>query len=176
MHTTSELNGAVALAAPESFGRIGRRHLATVSVPRKALDRGPDQVPSAPPRNEIEAHALRALAANGFAGAALARTGTFAHLSHAALYQGARAHRSSLLARIGAATLQAAGAMARQMLAEWKRRRQTRDTYLALRALDARALRDLGFDRSEILSVAAEVIGDADPTRARSVQALRGFC
>jgi uncharacterized protein YjiS (DUF1127 family) len=65
------------------------------------------------------------------------------------------------------ASLQAVGDLARRMVARLKRRRQARTTYRALCALDARTLRDLGFDRSEILSVAAEVAGDADSTRVR---------
>jgi len=40
-----------------------------------------------------------------------------------------------------------------------RRRRHAFDTYSALRALDTRTLRDLGLDRSEILSVAHEAAG-----------------
>jgi uncharacterized protein YjiS (DUF1127 family) len=85
------------------------------------------------------------------------------------------AYRSSRLTQIVAATLQAVGDLVRRMVARSKRRQQARATYLALRGLDARTLRDLGFDRSEILSVAAEVAGDADSTRVRSAQARRGL-
>jgi hypothetical protein len=33
-------------------------------------------------------------------------------------------------------------------------------------------LRDLGFDRSELRSVAAELTGEAEPTRARTLATL----
>jgi hypothetical protein len=38
-----------------------------------------------------------------------------------------------------------------------------------LRSLDDHTLRDLGFDRSELTSVAAEVTGDAVHTRIRAL-------
>jgi hypothetical protein len=47
-------------------------------------------------------------------------------------------------------------------------RRARSATHAALAELDHRALRDLGFDRSEIESVAAEVEGVAERTRVRS--------
>ena len=71
------------------------------------------------------------------------------------------------LARIVQSGGQAAVAALQQFFATWKRRRLARQTLLALHKLDARTLRDLGFDRSELLSVAAEVSGDAEVTRAR---------
>jgi len=78
-----------------------------------------------------------------------------------------RPYRSSRLARIAEATLQGIGELVRRLIARSKRRQQARATYLALRELDARTLRDLGFDRSEILSVAHEIAGAADVTRVR---------
>ncbi|SDP90309.1 hypothetical protein SAMN05216303_10975 [Rhodoferax sp. OV413] len=46
-------------------------------------------------------------------------------------------------------------------------RRQRRQQYSAVRLLDAHALRDLGLDRSELDSYAAEARGWAEPTRRR---------
>ena len=66
------------------------------------------------------------------------------------------------------ATLRAAVDGVRRMRAAWKRHRQIMDACDALRQLDAHTLKDLGFDRSEILSVAAEVAGAAEPTRVRA--------
>ena len=42
------------------------------------------------------------------------------------------------------------------------------DTYHALSGLDARTLRDLGLDHSELASLAAELAGDAEPTRVHA--------
>lgn len=71
------------------------------------------------------------------------------------------------------AASQALTAVVRRAVADWKRRRQARATYDALNELDSRMLRDLGFDRSEIGSIAAEVAGGCELTRARLVQGSR---
>ena len=76
------------------------------------------------------------------------------------------------LARIAQSRGQVAVAVLQQFFAAWKRRRLARQTLLALHKLDARTLRDLGFDRSELVSVAAEVSGDAEVTRARLLTAV----
>jgi uncharacterized protein YjiS (DUF1127 family) len=80
----------------------------------------------------------------------------------------ARAHRSFTLGEIIVAAIQAAGAIARRAHARHRQRRQAMATCDALRRLDDRTLRDLGFDRSEIVSVAAEFDGDAERTRVRA--------
>ena len=85
--------------------------------------------------------------------------------STSALQQAARAHRArmiALLLRDGARI--ARGAVAHAWL-RYRRRRETRAIYSALAELDDRTLRDLGFHRSEIWSVAAETSGEAEPTR-----------
>ena len=60
----------------------------------------------------------------------------------------------------------------RRALTAWHRHRAARATEVALHELDDRALRDLGLDPSEIRSVAGEVAGLADLTRAHAVDAL----
>ena len=60
----------------------------------------------------------------------------------------------------------------RRALTAWRRHRAARATEVALHELDDRALRDLGLDPSEIRSVASEVAGLADPTRAHAVHTL----
>ena len=57
----------------------------------------------------------------------------------------------------------------RRMQARWERRRRAAETYLALRALDTQTLRDIGLHRSELLSIAAELSGDAQSTRSRGL-------
>jgi len=53
-----------------------------------------------------------------------------------------------------------------RMLARYGQHRRAMATRAALAQLDDRVLHDLGFDRSEIASVAAEAAGDAEYTRS----------
>jgi uncharacterized protein YjiS (DUF1127 family) len=89
------------------------------------------------------------------------------------LYHDARAHRSFTLGEIIIALMQALAAFARQSLARHRQRRRARSTYDALRQLDDRTLRDLGFDRSEIRSVAAEIAREVERTRVRTLRSAR---
>ena len=61
----------------------------------------------------------------------------------------------------------------RRFLARWRRQRQAARQRAELSAVDARTLRDLGFDRSEIGSVVAEISGGARRTRVLSQRARR---
>jgi len=63
----------------------------------------------------------------------------------------------------------------RAFVADWRRQRAVAQAYRELRSLDARTLRDLGLHDSELMSVATEIHGDADPTRMRTLQSLRGL-
>ena len=118
-------------------------------------------------RSESEASALRVFAGNGFGDAAISPTELQRLFSSGELYHPARAHRSYQLREILGATLQAIGDFGRRSITRWKYRQHARATYAALRALDPRILRDLGFHRSELMSVAAEIAGVAESTRAR---------
>ena len=118
-------------------------------------------------RSESEASALRVFAGNGFGDAAISPTELQRLFSSGELYHLARAHRSYQLREILGATLQAIGDLGRRVITRWKHRQHARATYAALRALDPRILRDLGFHRSELMSVAAEIAGVAESTRAR---------
>ena len=86
-----------------------------------------------------------------------------------ALYEEARANRALLLGELIAATMQAIGAFVRRAWARYRQRREARATYMALRDLDDRTLRDLGFARDELISIAAEVTGGTERTRVHTV-------
>ena len=67
------------------------------------------------------------------------------------------------------AAIHAVGAIARRAHARHRQRHEAKVIYDTLWDLDDRMLRDLGFDRSEITSVAAEVAGQAERTRVRAL-------
>lgn len=73
-----------------------------------------------------------------------------------------------------ASAFRALAAAARARATKRRQRRLARETFLVLNGLDGRALRDLGFDRSEIASVACEVAGLAEPTRAHPERLTKG--
>jgi uncharacterized protein YjiS (DUF1127 family) len=73
------------------------------------------------------------------------------------------------LGKIIVAAIQAVGAIARRAHARRRRRQEAKNIYDTLHQLDDRTLRDLGLDRSEIPSLAAEVTGGAEPTRVRAL-------
>jgi uncharacterized protein YjiS (DUF1127 family) len=85
----------------------------------------------------------------------------------------ARAQRSAMLGEILATLVGAVAATVRDWRKSWLRARDERETYRALSALDARTLRDLGIDASEVRSVAAELAGGAESTRAYALMKLR---
>ena len=81
-------------------------------------------------------------------------------------YQSARTHHSFALRTIIVAAINAVVAFARGAHARRQQRQRAGAAYDALMELDDRTLHDLGLDRSEITSVAAEVTGSAEATRA----------
>ena len=91
------------------------------------------------------------------------------------LHQAARAWRSYALGEILAAMAMAVAALIREAYAAHVRRREAKAIRTALGELDDRMLRDLGLDRSEIGSVAAEMTGDAERTRMLSALTRNGF-
>ena len=88
-------------------------------------------------------------------------------------HRAARAHRSALQARLFATGLSWLGATLSRAYAEWQRRSHARAVYATLSQLDTRTLRDLGLDRSELTSVAAELTGSAALTRTRAINSAR---
>lgn len=123
-------------------------------------------------KDELEPWARHALAANGFGDVGTTDAASSERPMSYELYQAARAHRSFSLGEIIVAAIQAAGAIARRVYLRHRQRREARATYDALHQLDDRTLHDLGFDRSEILSLAAEVTGEAEYTHIRALQTV----
>ena len=123
----------------------------------------------------VETWARHASAANGFGDSApdarLSSHEIFAadaHLSSHEIHRAARIHRARFLGRIFASAIGAAIEIVREANARRRRRRQANAIRDALHELDDRTLHDLGFDRSEIASVAAEATDAAERTRIRS--------
>jgi uncharacterized protein YjiS (DUF1127 family) len=87
----------------------------------------------------------------------------------------ARSARSASLAAILATLIAAIASAAQRLHTSWSMARSARATYRALRQLDARTLHDLGLDRSEMRSVAAEIAGEADRTRVQALRTLRAL-
>jgi uncharacterized protein YjiS (DUF1127 family) len=101
--------------------------------------------------------------ANGFGDAAVLEAPCGSHSGHAAGNGGVRPRR---WAHAIATALSALAAAVRARATERRQRRLARETFLVLNGLDGRTLRDLGFHRSEIASVANEVAGLTETTRA----------
>ena len=120
-------------------------------------------------RDHAEQWGRRAFSPHAFGDVATTDTASSARPTSYEMYHAARVHRSLILGRIIPAAIQAVRAIARRALARHRQRRQATLIHDALHQLDDHALRDLGFDRSEIRSVAAEVTGVAERTRLRVI-------
>ena len=131
-------------AAGESFGRIARRRR-IASSPTPA--------------------ATRASTAAGASADSVARP-----LSHP-LNVAARIDRARRVGDFAAAAWAFATRRVRQFIDGWQRRRDAHATWRALRGLDTRTLHDLGFHRSEILSVALDLGRHDETARLRTARA-----
>ena len=83
------------------------------------------------------------------------------------LYHAAQARRSAMQAELIRKGCRALLKIAGHAWKRYRQRRKTRAICDALYVLDDRTLRDLGFHRSEISSLAAEATGEAERTRVR---------
>lgn len=174
MRNSAQRQYVIRQASGESFGRIARRTPLAAAVlftaPRHSANEDNIDASCA----DGKARSPRS-PATGFPGdAALLRTGNFEHLTAARLNAAARIDRSRLVTNLAAAAWRAVASRIQQLLARANERRRAHATYLALRSLDARTLRDIGFDRCEILSGATGFAGAADSISAHVVLVPRG--
>jgi uncharacterized protein YjiS (DUF1127 family) len=122
---------------------------------------------------ELAAWAQRASMANGFGEMGFGEPVPFA-VSHPD-QRPARASWSASLREILAAMVDALRDQAQGWAVQWKHYQLQRATYDALGELDARTLHDIGLTRSELRSVAMELTGEAEPTRANALVRLRSL-
>jgi uncharacterized protein YjiS (DUF1127 family) len=88
------------------------------------------------------------------------------------LQEAARTDRARAVGETLSRVFRALASVAKRVYAAYRRRRAAAATYAALSELDDRVLRDLGFDRSELSSVAREFSGMSDRTREHAVRML----
>jgi len=150
-------------------GAKGDRDAAVVVLRRSVNGNPPIDAPASG-SDEIESRAQHARAANGLGGLDTAPPIASRPASYE-LQQAAGTRRSFTLGEAVVAAIRAGSAIAQRAYARYRQRRQASAFYDALRQLDDHTLRDLGFDRSEIRSVVAEVTGEAEHTRLRVVLA-----
>jgi uncharacterized protein YjiS (DUF1127 family) len=91
------------------------------------------------------------------------------------LYMAARAHRAFVLGELAAVAVETVANFARSLVASYRRSRSAAEARQALRELDDRTLHDLGIDRSEIASVAAEAAGATESSLAHEVRVRGGL-
>jgi uncharacterized protein YjiS (DUF1127 family) len=154
-----------------SIGRVKRSYVAGDLRPVGEASNDTDYLPELD-SVALEAWAARSAASSGFGDAVVDRNPP----ANAAVIDGAFASGAAVSASLKeiATTIAAATAAAvRRLFTAWKNWRDQLATVNTLRALDARTLRDLGIDPSEVRSVAVELSGASDPTRAHALMTLR---
>lgn len=168
MNNATRIGSSSAPGTTGGFGRIKPRPAPAIAAPRLALVQDADRHGALRlPGHTAPEHMHRrdARAANTAIDTAADAVLDDPRSGSVGLHALARAHRSHELAGIIAAALRSAGARAARAYANWQRARDERATGRTLSLLDDHTLRDLGFHRSEIWSVAAEVHGTALSTR-----------
>jgi uncharacterized protein YjiS (DUF1127 family) len=168
MGNLTELDGLIAIDDLEPHGVRMYDH-APRDVPRnRHPGGGATREQPAINENDIEAWARHARGVNGLGGDAEADApAASARPSSYELQRAARIERAFTLAEIIAEIVWKVGAFARRAYVRYRQHREASALRETLRQLDDRMLRDLGFDRSEISSVAAEFTRQAETTRLR---------
>lgn len=163
------------LAAPEQGTLVGVTHSDTPVFILLRGAAGNDVASGDPPTLRDDEIKLSAQGTtDGVGGTATIDTAASAQLPKYELHRAARAHRSLMLGEIVIAAIRAAVAITRRAYARHGKRREAWAVQDALRELDDRTLRDLGFDRSEIKSLAAEITGEVEHTRVLTLWTSHG--
>ncbi|HTN49089.1 MAG TPA: DUF1127 domain-containing protein [Burkholderiaceae bacterium] len=150
-----------------SLGRVKRSYLLATGAPTDAASN--DSSYQTRESAELAAWARRAQSASGFGDASVARES----VTPAAPVSAASHRRSEGFTAAVSDVARFAIDATHRAAAAWRRHRDLHATAVALRALDARTLRDLGFDPSETGSVAMELHGRAAPTRMHTLMQVR---
>jgi uncharacterized protein YjiS (DUF1127 family) len=164
MRQSTDLDNLATLEGPAPGG-VMPRHATLVTLQRGSAgnDASCEDPDSA---KEVEAWAEHAPAPNGLADPPT--IGVAPSMTSYELPRAARAHRSFTLGEIVVAMIQAVGAIAGRLYARHRQRQMEKTIYNQLQRLDDRTLHDIGLDRCEMRSVAAEWTRKVDRTRMRS--------
>jgi uncharacterized protein YjiS (DUF1127 family) len=155
------------------LGRVKRSYSPTPGHARKPASNDTNFQRPSPQVSELDAWALRAMAASGFGDGSMSAAAPAVIPDATEVAASARAARSASLWEVIAVVTDALRTLARRGISAWRRQRDERATYRALHALDRRTLHDIGLDSSEARSVAAELAGGADRTRVQALMTLR---
>ena len=170
----NELNaGAVPVRSyGASLGRIARSHPNLSAGRGAAANEGLYKGVSDNADDEAAAWSLRARNASGFGDADTDLGVALRSLTAERLHADARLQRSRLIAATANRAIRFLRDRISRFVAEFKRSREERRTYLALSQIDSRTLRDIGIDRGEIRSIAIEIAGGHPATRIHAHRAI----
>jgi len=162
-------------SASSTFGQIKRSYAVGRSdkaVPASSASNDSCFDPADSTATELDAWARHAAASNGFADV---DAGSSAQPHHASLelYAAARGFSAAGARATLVAMRSSLIDQAKRMYGAWQRHRRAAATRRALDQLDALTLHDIGLDRSELHSIAGELTGEIDRTRAHALMTLR---
>lgn len=161
--------------APTTLARVKRSYLMRAPMGRAAASNDAHFDRPGEAGRALSAWARHAGAANGFGGDSPETAEVVVAADAAQLALAARVARADVFWRVAFQCAHLAAQAGRRALAAWRRQRDEHATYRALSGLDARTLRDIGLDRSEARSIAAELGGRADRTRVQALTTLRSL-
>jgi len=174
MHKTTDSYDPRAFEGAEARNLITRSSAAVTVLRREPAGNDDRLEEPASSREELDAWASHAFASNGFGDDGLPTGDTWAWATSYELQKATRAERAFAIAEIITAMARAVGDAAQRAYARYRQWRLATQTYDTLQGLGDRELKDLGFARSELASVAAELAGRAEHTRRRVARASHG--